>query len=80
MADLVTEAKLLLMLALMLGTVAFPLVFLLSFVYDWLAGKYSKLPKILLLYLVTVFGIFVALWIIEWYLGVTIPEAYSALK
>lgn len=52
----------------------FPLVFVMSFVYDYIAERHDKANKILLMLLCTFVGVFLAVLAIEVYLEFTLPQ------
>jgi len=53
----------------------FPLVFLLSFVYDAMCGKWEKTPRILLMLLCTFLGVLAAALMVYFYLGASLTPA-----
>ena len=75
-----TELWLLFLLSLLLSAVLFPLVILSSFFYSWLIAKNPRSPKVLFMAVATLFGVFIALALLELYVGITIPEIASSLK
>ncbi|MFH1107129.1 MAG: hypothetical protein V1787_04505 [Candidatus Micrarchaeota archaeon] len=80
MADLsfyLSQAWFVFLLSLAVTALVFPLVFILSFVYDALAEKYDKTPKILLMALVTFVGVLIAVLAVEIYLEFTLPFAFA---
>ncbi|NYZ77912.1 hypothetical protein H0N96_00740 [Candidatus Micrarchaeota archaeon] len=79
--DLVSFFKdlpLLALISLATAVVIFPLVFIMSFFYDWLSEKYEKTPKILLMLLTTVIGVLAAAIVIYLYLGFTLQEILAS--
>jgi len=58
--------------------VIFPIVFLMSFVYDWLVEKHERTPKVLLMLLCAFIGVLVFALIAYAYVGVTLQEALAA--
>lgn len=78
--DLVSFFKdlpLLALISLATAVVIFPLVFIMSFFYDWLSEKYEKTPKILLMLLTTVIGVLAAAIVIYLYLGFTLQQVLA---
>lgn len=72
------DLPLLALLSLAAAIVIFPLVFIMSFFYDWLSEKYEKTPKILLMLLSTVIGALAAAIIIYLYVGFTLQQILAA--
>jgi len=72
------DLPLLALLSLAASIVIFPLVFIMSFFYDWLCDKYEKTPKILLMLLSTVIGVLAAAIIIYLYVGFTLQQILAA--
>jgi len=75
-----TNVFLTLLLALIVSVLVFPLVFVFSFVYQSLEKKYKKTPKIILLYACTLLAAVTAVFLLEIYLGYTLPEIASTLQ
>jgi len=71
------DLPLLALISLATAIVIFPLVFVMSFFYDWLSEKYEKTPKILLMLLCTVIGVLVAAIVIYLYLGFTLQQVLA---
>jgi len=80
LASIAGETWLLLLLSLIVSALAFPVVFLFSFVYESLADKYRRTPRIVLMALVTFLAVFAALALLELYAGVTLPQVASSLR
>jgi hypothetical protein len=76
--DLLARAWSLVLLSLVLAAFAFPLVFVLGFIYDALSERYEKTPKIVWLFVCTFLGALAATLLLELYLGVTIASAVEA--
>jgi len=75
--DVITFLKdlpLLALISLATAIIIFPLVFITSFFYDWLCEKYEKTPKILLMLLTTIIGVFAATIITYLYIGFTLQQ------
>jgi hypothetical protein len=84
MADLVSlwagKLFVLLILAFAIALVLFPLVFLTSFLYEYLAKKWEKsVPKILVMFLCTLIASFAALLAFEIYSGFVLEQVLGAL-
>ncbi|MEK6954481.1 MAG: hypothetical protein AABX01_05710 [Candidatus Micrarchaeota archaeon] len=80
MADLtfmLSQGWLIFLLSVVATFLVFPLVFLMSFFYDWLANKYEKAPKVILMLIVTFVSVFIAVLLIEIYLEFTLPFALA---
>lgn len=75
---MLSQLYLIFLISLAATFIIFPLVFLMSFVYDYLAGKYEKVPKVLLMLFVTFLAVFLAVFAIEYYLEFTLPYALSS--
>lgn len=58
--------------------VIFPIVFLMSFVYDWLCEKHERAPKVLLMLLCAFLGVLAFALIAYAYVGVTLQQALAA--
>lgn len=71
---------LLFLLSLIVSALAFPIVFVFSFVYESLSDKYRKTPRILLMAVVTFLAVFATLAFLELYAGVTLPQVASSLR
>ncbi|VVB67753.1 Uncharacterised protein [Candidatus Norongarragalina meridionalis] len=71
----VQDAPLLLFYAVIAALVLFPLVFLMSFVYEALCKKWEKSPKILLMLLCTFIGVLAAALMLYFYLGASLTPA-----
>ncbi len=71
------DLPLLALISLATAVVIFPLVFIMSFFYDWLSEKYEKTPKILLMLLTTVIGVLAAAIVIYLYLGFTLQQVLA---
>ncbi len=79
--DLVSFLKdlpLLALISLATAVVLFPLVFLMSFFYDWLSEKYEKTPKILLMFLTTAIGVLAAAILLYLYVGFTLQQILAS--
>lgn len=72
--DIITHAWTLVLFSLVGSAFAFPLVFILSFVYDALTSHFEKTPKILWMFIVTFIGILIAAALVETYLGFTMAS------
>lgn len=75
-----TEAWLLFLLSLLVSAIAFPLVVLSSFFYSWMVAKNPRSPKVLFMAVATLVGVFIALVLLELYVGITIPELASSFQ
>ena len=73
-----SQAWFILLLSLAATALLFPLVFLGSFLYDWMLDKYEKTPKVLLMLLVTFLGVATAITLVEIYLEFTLPLALKS--
>lgn len=71
------EAGVLALFAVALGIVVFPLVLVMSFFYDFLVKKYEKIPKFVFMLACCIIGAFIALVIIELYLGNALTQILS---
>ena len=69
------DAPLLFLYVVVASLVIFPLVFLLSFVYDAMCGKWEKTPRILLMLLCTFLGVLAAALMVYFYLGASLTPA-----
>ena len=69
------DAPLLLLYVAIAALVAFPLVFLMSFVYDALCERWQKSPKILLMLLCTFIGVLAASLLLYFYLGASLTSS-----
>jgi ATP/ADP translocase len=58
--------------------VIFPIVFFMSFVYDWLCEKHERTPKVLLMLLCAFLGVFVFALIAYAYVGLTLQQVLAA--
>lgn len=74
---ILTETGLLGLLALIVGVALFPLALVMSFVYDALTKKFSKTPKFLILLICGIIGAFIALIILELYVGNSLQQLLS---
>lgn len=72
------DLPLLALISLATAIIIFPLVFVLSFFYDWLSEKYEKTPKILLMLFCTAVGVFIAAVMIYLYVGFTLQEILAS--
>ena len=70
---LLADAWPLFLLCLMTSAAVFPLVFVMSFVYSWLASKY-KTPKVVLMFLVTFLGTLTAALCAYFYVGLSLAQ------
>ncbi|MFH0835129.1 MAG: hypothetical protein V1881_02205 [Candidatus Micrarchaeota archaeon] len=66
------DAPLLLFYAAVAALVLFPLVFLMSFVYDAMCERWQKTPKILVMLLCTLIGVLAASLLLYFYLGASL--------
>lgn len=64
----------LVLFSLVVSAFAFPLVFIMGFVYDSLCSKWKKVPKIAWLFVATFIGVLIAAALLEMYLGYTIAS------
>jgi Co/Zn/Cd efflux system component len=64
--------------AAVLAVLIFPIVFLMSFLYESLEKKHEKTPKILLMLTVTFAGVFIAFFVIYLYVGFTLTQVLAA--
>ena len=71
----VQDAPLLLLYTAVAALVLFPLVFLMSFVYDAMCRRWQKAPKILLMLLCTFLGVLAAALMLYFYLGASLTPA-----
>ncbi len=72
-----TQAWFVLLFSLIVSLLAFPLVVVFSFVYDYLEKRHAKTPKILWMLICTFLATLVTVVIIEFYLGYTLPQVFS---
>lgn len=72
-----SQLWLIFLIALVVAFVIFPLVFVMSLLYDYLAEKYEKTPKVLIMLFVTFVAAFIAILLIEIYLEFTLPLALA---
>lgn len=79
-AQLLSEAWLVLLLSLIVSVVVFPLVFVSSLFYSWLAEKYGRTPRILLMAVTTFLAVLAAVLLLELYLGYTLAEVIAAAQ
>ncbi len=78
MADIISQLPFLFIASLIASVLLFPLVFVLSFVYDGLAERYKKTPKFIIMYALTLVGAFIALFLLNAYLEYTLPQIAAA--
>lgn len=74
---LISHGWFVLLLSLIVSLALFPLVVIVSFVYDHLVKSNPKTPKILLMLICTFIGVLIAALILEVYLGYTLPQLFS---
>lgn len=79
LASLVSEFWLILLISLIVSALAFPIVFVFSFVYESLADKYRRTPRILLMALCTFLAVFAVFVVLELYVGITLAQVAGAL-
>jgi hypothetical protein len=79
MADILTEAWLLFLLALITSCVLFPITFVMSFAYGALAKKYAGIPRVAWMFACIFVATFAVLLIIEAALGSPIFQTAGAL-
>ncbi|MFH1750323.1 MAG: hypothetical protein ABH863_01445 [Candidatus Micrarchaeota archaeon] len=77
LAFALSQLWLIFLLSVVATFLVFPLVFLMSFFYDYLVEKYEKAPKVVLMLIITFIGVFLAVLAIEVYLEFTLPYALS---
>ncbi len=75
----VVQVWLLLLLAVIVSLILFPIVFVTSFVYEALSKKYSKTPKVLWMLLCIFVATFAVLLVIELATGSVIFETAGTL-
>lgn len=75
---LVSHSWFILLFSLILSLLAFPLVVLMSFLYDYLVKHNPKTPKIFLMLVCTFVGMAVVAVLLELYLGYTLPQVFSS--
>ncbi len=76
-ASLVSQGWFVLLLSVILSLLVFPLVVLMSFLYDSLAKKNSKTSKISLMLACTFIGTLIVVLLLEVYFGYSLPELFS---
>ena len=76
---ILSQAFFILLFAAFVTVLVFPLVFVTSFLYDYLTGRYEKTPKVLIMLFVTFTASVTAIALIEVYLGYTLPQVIQAL-
>ncbi|MEK6843033.1 MAG: hypothetical protein AABY04_00955 [Candidatus Micrarchaeota archaeon] len=72
-----SQVWLIFLISLVTTFVIFPLIFLMTFFYDYLEKKYEKSPKVLLMLITTFIGVLIAITLIEIYLEFTLPFALA---
>ena len=74
---IISQAWFTVLFSLLASLVVFPLVVVGSFIYENLVKRYKKTPKILLMLICTFIATLIAVIILEFYLGFTLPQAFS---
>ncbi|MBU1197146.1 hypothetical protein KJ765_01390 [Candidatus Micrarchaeota archaeon] len=72
-----SQAWFILLFSLAVTALIFPIVFLAGFAYDMLLERYKKIPKVLLMLVVTFLGVLAAVTLLEIYLEFTLPLAFG---
>ncbi len=78
-AAALTELWLLFLLSLVASALVFPFVFVFSFLYSLLEKRLPRTPRVLLMAFVTFAAVFIALALLEVYVGYTLGEVASSL-
>lgn len=74
MAPFPVEFSLLFLLSILLSALLFPLVYLSSLFYSWLARRYPKIPRVFFLFALTLIATFIALALAELYSGFLLSQ------
>ncbi|MBI5224890.1 hypothetical protein HY989_03395 [Candidatus Micrarchaeota archaeon] len=74
---ILSQVWLIFLISLVTTFVIFPLIFLMTFFYEYLERKYEKSPKVLLMLITAFVGVFIAVSLIEIYLEFTLPFALA---
>ena len=61
------------------GLVISPIVFLMTFIYDWLHGRYKNMPPIVILLFCSIIGVFIGLLLIYAYIKITVKVPIESL-
>lgn len=80
--EIITVAKdvgILLSISAVAGLVISPVVFLMTFIYDWLHEKYKNLPPILILLICSILGVFVGILVVYAYIKLTVKVPIESL-
>lgn len=78
--DPLTRAWTLVLFSLVTAAFAFPLVFMLGFVYRALTERYEQVPKIAWMFVCTFLGALVAAILLEVYLDYTIAGLFGTIS
>lgn len=71
-AIIAKDIAILLGISLVAGLVLSPLVFAMTFMYDWFCNKYKNIAPILVIVMCTIIGTFVGLLLVYTYIKITV--------
>ncbi len=74
---LIPHVWFILLLSLIVSLLAFPLVIIGSFLYDYLVKRHEKTPKVLIMLVVTFLITVILVTLLEVYFGYTLPQVFS---
>ena len=78
LSAIATQAWFVILLSLIIALLVFPLVVVTAFLFDYLAKRHEKTPKILLMLACTFVGVLIAVVILEIYFGYTLPQLFTS--